>query len=182
MTPQLYLSQKDLPMPEVKGFTHCRAYGCAKRDRVTLTEQDWQDINVLFDNAKNNAADERAAISQAIGMFERKVGAITGTSADKAGTYVKWGLYQHDCVDESLNTTTYLMLLDQQGLLKFHTVDAPSARLFFTSGHPGPHQTATITDKNTGERFAVDSWFHDNGAPAEVVNFEEWLYGWRPKI
>ena len=37
-----------------------------------------------------------------------------------------------------------------------------------------------VTDTKTKERYAVDSWFEDNGAPAHIVPLETWRNGWHP--
>ncbi|MBU6235894.1 MAG: hypothetical protein KGQ41_08615, partial [Alphaproteobacteria bacterium] len=100
---------------------------------------------------------------------------------DVRDTYIQGGMFQQDCVDESTNTTTYLRLLEMKGWLKFHTVSAPNSRLFLTSGNLGPHSTAVIEDKKTKAKFAVDSWYHDNGEPAEIVDLQEWKSGWKPQ-
>ncbi len=33
----------------------------------------------------------------------------------------------------------------------------------------------------SGQSYAVDSWFHDNGVPAEIVPLPDWLSGWMPR-
>lgn len=178
-TPAIYFDKKGLPEPSAEAFSVCRGYGCDSVDRVALAPKRWKELAALFPAA--DAASERKAIAKAIGMFEERVGAITGTHEDIAGTYIKTGHYQQDCVDESTNTTTYLVLMEQKGWLRFHTTGAPNSRLIFTSGRLGPHSTAVITETRSGQRFAVDSWYHDNGHPAEVVTLEEWKSGWAPK-
>ncbi|MCB9989590.1 MAG: hypothetical protein H6868_09715 [Rhodospirillales bacterium] len=182
---QPYLDKKGLAAPIPDSFPHCRAYGCKKTDTLSLFEQDWQEIGNFFTTV-NDAETERAAIGRAIGLFERKVGALNGTSADKAGTFagVGAGAAQHDCVDESINTTIYLALLEKQGWLYHHTVSPPVSRTPVTTMFKGklwPHQTAVITDTETGERYAVDSWFYDNGHDAEIVPLGPWYRGWSPQ-
>ena len=44
----------------------------------------------------------------------------------------------------------------------------------------GFHQTAIIVERETSQRFAIDSWFHDNGHDAETIPLADWLYGWHP--
>jgi hypothetical protein len=184
MTPSLYLQKKGVSPPETARFYHCRSYGCSKIDTINMEDVSWPEIEALFlpeDKVALSAEQERMAISLAIAEFETQIGALTGTEKDVAGTYIKWGRYQHDCVDESVNTTTYLMLLEQKNLLNHHEIGTPTARLFITTGRPGPHQSATIIDKKTGIKYAADSWFHDNGHRAEIVPMDKWLYGWRPE-
>ena len=59
-------------------------------------------------------------------------------------------------------------------------MERPESRLPLLGGGFGPHQTAVIIDRATGERFAVDTWFYDNGEPAEVIPMDDWFYGWHP--
>jgi hypothetical protein len=43
-----------------------------------------------------------------------------------------------------------------------------------------PHTTAVMRERESGEAFAVDSWFLDNGEPPYIVSLAEWREGWRP--
>ena len=81
---------------------------------------------------------------------------------------------QLDCISESRNTTTYLRLLEAEGLLQWHTVEERQVR------HPlifNVHWSAVIRERTSGERFAVDSWFLDNGKPPFIQPLEDWLSG-----
>jgi len=176
-----YLAKKRVKDVTVDSFSHCRGYGCKiVETNIKLSDKDWKQIRKLFKPPPKSAEDERQRIVRAIGLFEEKVGALTGTAEDVEGTYHKLGRFQHDCVDESVNTTIYLSLLDQQGLLRFHSVSTPTARVPPLSLRLGPHQTAVVQEKDTGTRHAIDSWFHDNGHPAETVPIDQWFFGWRP--
>lgn len=177
-----YLNQKGIELPRPEEFQHCRGYGCAIRDRVSLNKKEWKQVAQNFKKVKT-AEQERAAISRSIGWFERNVGEKTGTSVDVAGTFSKVGKFQLDCVDESTNTTIYLSMLEQKKLLKFHKVSRPTSRGPLTGmahGRFWPHFTAVIYDAETGQPYAVDSWFRDNGQPADIVTIREWIYGWGP--
>ncbi|MBI2233552.1 MAG: hypothetical protein HYU57_00805 [Micavibrio aeruginosavorus] len=180
---QKYLESKDLRMPAAESFDHCRGYGCAYRDNVALSDTEWGKIAHPFRKATTAEA-EREAISQAIAELEQIVGEKTGTSGDIAGTFGKVGTHQLDCVDESTNTTIYLAVMDKKGLIKHHSISGPTTRTPFTGMAQGrfwPHQTAVIFDNKTNAAYAVDSWFRDNGAPADVVPLHDWLYGWGPQ-
>jgi hypothetical protein len=41
------------------------------------------------------------------------------------------------------------------------------------------HWSAVIRDRNTGKRYAVDSWFLDNGQLPFIQALDEWLSGQR---
>lgn len=175
-----YLAKKGVHVPVTeKEFPHCHGYGCRKIVVTGLQKKDWKTIDKNFKSVKT-PAQERAAIARAVAQFEKSVGRITGTGNDKGGTYVNIADHQHDCVDESVNTTVYLALLQQRGALKFHSVGTPTARSLLTGAGLGPHQTAVIVEKDTDNRFAVDSWFHDNGIAPEIVPLPVWIGGWKP--
>ena len=99
---------------------------------------------------------------------------------DRAGTFNNSGYKgQLDCNDEAINTTTYLRLLKSKDLMTQHEVEDIRTRNFFFTGWP--HTTAVIRDIKTGERFAVDSWFYDNGHPATIVPFKTWKANFKPE-
>lgn len=176
-----YLNYRHLPRPTVEQFPHCYGYGCPSHYLVELNERNWAEIEKVFKPRPKNAEQERRRIETAIGRFETIVGALTGTDKDVGDTFKKTGDGQLDCVDESTNTSIYLDLLRQKGLLRFHDIEQPQIRLPFSGGGYWIHQTAVIKDKKTDELYAVDSWFDDNGHPAYVVPFEAWKHGWKPE-
>lgn len=177
-----YLANKRANQTTSAQFAHCRGYGCKYVDKVSLAEDDWAEIDAFFDPSPETPAEERERLRHAIGWFERRVGAITGTDEDVHGTFYKLGGRQQDCVDESTNTTIYLAVLDERGHLNHHRIRKPQMRPPFIGGGRWPHQTAVITETATGTQYAVDSWFHDNGAEPEIVLLSEWNKGWRPRL
>ena len=181
-SPQGYYKKKNIDVPAISSFPFCSEYGCKKVEKISLSEEDWRDILEYYGDIAVDAESEREKISRTIGLFERKIGRFTGTDSDVYGTFHKMGKGQLDCVDESTNTTTYLMLLDKYGLLKFHYISMPDVRIPIIH-YMGrwPHQTAVIIEKGTGVAYAVDSWFHDNGYAAEVVPLKKWKEGWKPE-
>ncbi|HSR02621.1 MAG TPA: hypothetical protein VLM20_07475 [Methylophilaceae bacterium] len=159
--------------PYLHEFSFCQGGGCAKMSQLSLSQADWQPIVELFEPPPQNAALERQYIAKAIGLLEQIVGNKTGTSNDRAGTFGNSDFSgQQDCNDEAINTTTYMRLLRQAGYMRFHEIEDMRTRNFFFNGWP--HTTAVIHEIKTKERYAVDSWFYDNGAPATIVPFKEW--------
>lgn len=175
-----YFESKKLKTPSVESFPHCQNYDCAVVKNVTLNTSEWKKIEKDFGKKAKSAAQEREKIGKIIGVFENILGPITKTSEDKRGSFVQTGNGQLDCVDESTNTTVYLLLLKEKGLIHFHEIGQPEVRYPILSGRGWMHQTAVITDTKTRERFAVDSWFEDNGHPAYIVPLEIWRNGWHP--
>lgn len=176
------LIRKNIQITSTETVPHCHSYGCDKKAQISLGTDDWQKLNAIFTPAPKSPEEERHAIARAIGVFETLAGTKAGTNNDKGGTFrrIMADGTQLDCVDESLNSTIYLTLLDRKGLLKFHSVGAPAVRLPLIHAGRWPHQTATMIDKDTQIPYAADSWFHDNGFPAEVIALEKWKKGWKP--
>lgn len=165
--------------PSLGQFEACQHGGCAKVSQLSLNTADWAPIDALFHQQALSAAIERQKISAAIGLLEEVVGNKIGTSSDRAGTFGNSGYSgQQDCNDEAINTTTYMRLLKQAGFMKFHEIEDMRTRNFFFTGWP--HTTAVIHEIDTGERFAVDSWFYDNGHPATIVPFRVWKANYQP--
>ncbi len=175
-----YLHKKGVTETSIDGFQHCHGYGCKEISKLTLSDSDWREIDALFMPLSQNAEEERARLAPSIGIFETKVGALAGTASDRYGTFHKLGQYQHDCVDESTNTTIYLALLRSKRYLNFHKIEPPSVRLPLIHAGRWPHQTAVISETGNGKLYAVDSWFHDNGYDAEILPLQEWKNGWKP--
>lgn len=167
--------------PTTHGFEICVGGGCAEVMQVALTEQEWQIVEGVFlqHGKVTDAAKEREKIALAIGVMETIVGKKTDTDGDLAGTFGNSNYVgQLDCNDEAINSTTYMRLMRGHGLVTFHEVTDMRTRNFFFSGWP--HTTAVIRESATGEMFAVDSWFYDNGFPATIVPIADWISGFIP--
>ena len=165
--------------PSLNQLEVCQGGGCAQINQISISAAEWGSVAQLFEIKATNSADERQQISQAIGLLEQLVGTINGTYEDRAGTFDNSDYQgQLDCNDEAINTTTYMRLLKQNGLMQLHEIEDTRTRNFFFTGWP--HSTAVIRDIKTGERFAVDSWFYDNGHDAAVVPFASWKANYMP--
>lgn len=182
-----YLRMHNIPAPKTDSFTHCYDYGCKTQAIVTLPTKTEKKLRKQFKHSAKTASDERKKIAKAIAILEKDIGHIVGTKNDKFGTFRMYQddaetttKFQQDCIDESTNTTIYLGLLEEMAVLKFHRPVFPATRQPFSGGGLWWHQSATMQEIDTGERFAVDSWFRDNGYPPFIVTLEEWKQGWRP--
>jgi hypothetical protein len=133
----------------------------------------------VFNSKATSADEERAKLQKPLVSLSALWRTKNGTAADLAGTFFDGKLTgQLDCNDEAINTTTYMRLLKLSGLMKFHEIEDTRTRNFFFTGWP--HTTAVIRDIKTNERYAVDSWFYDNGKPATIVTFAKWKANYRP--
>ncbi|KAA5598990.1 hypothetical protein [Blastochloris sulfoviridis] len=168
-----YLATKSVAEPQAGRVVVCHGFGCAERTVVRLGAGDIAELKRLFAGA-GSAPAERAAVARAIALLERKVAPAAGTGHDRGGldpmTPEKGQL---DCIDESTNTTSYLVLLADLGLLKFHVPDGPASRGFLFDLRY-PHQTAVMVERASGRPWVVDSWPHPNGQPPDVMPLDQW--------
>ncbi|OOZ41905.1 hypothetical protein [Solemya elarraichensis gill symbiont] len=152
----------------------CIDYGCDFREKVYISADAVEFLKSRFAYTED-AETEREEIARAIGWFESQVGRQNGTWRDKGrnpGTVEPEG--QLDCIAESRNTTTYLKQMQRLGLLKWHSVEdrVVRHRMIF-----GTHWTAVIKEEGSGDLYAVDSWYEDNGMAARIVPLETWFNG-----
>ena len=165
--------------PRNRTVSVCHAYGCRNQTKFTFSQADMAAIKGLME--KNRKADtpveERRAVAYAIGWMERRVGDKVGTKDDRPGMdfAASGDPTQQDCVDEATNTTSYLTVLQNEKLLKHHTVGKPFAKENFLRGVAGwTHWTATLEENGSDQRWAVDSWIYANGENPAVVEAEKW--------
>lgn len=164
--------------PAPARFNICFNHGCQSLADVSLTPGQWQEIRKLFSPEPVSPREERVRTAQAVGKLETLVGKLTGIDNDRGGSLAGlWMSNQMDCIDESTNTHTYLVMLKNDGLLKYH-VPADSARRILPRIYL--HATAVIREITTNQNYAVDSWFLDNGQPPFVVPLSTWRWGWEP--
>lgn len=165
------------PMPD--RFSICFDHSCTSVETVSLNGEEWRRASAPLAVAASNASAERAAIAESIAIFEDIIGERLGTSSDRGGNFKGFGRpKQLDCIDESTNSNTYLLMLERYDLFRFHAVAKRSTRFGLFIGMP--HTTAVIRENDTGVRYAVDSWFFDNGQPPYIVELEAWKSGHDP--
>lgn len=174
-----FFGEDILSVPQPELFSVCYDHSCTTVVTDSLSPDEWQLATAVLRHSHRIPADEREAITVAIAAMEEVVGRHTGTSEDAGGNLRGFGKpSQMDCIDESTNTNTYLLMFERDGLLQHHTVVRRSTRFGLFVGMP--HTTAVIEDNATHQRYVVDSWFHDNGQPPYVEKLEIWKAGGDP--
>jgi hypothetical protein len=164
----------DAPPP----FQVCTDFHCDRTVPATLTAAQWQQVRALFRAPSNTPAQERAAIRGAIALLEELTGRSTGTWRDRGRNDLLDGRRgQLDCIAESKNTTTYLRLLERAGLLRWHRVEHRALRRRWLVSN---HWSAVIREYPGEARFAVDSWYRDNGDPPCIQPLAQWRKGHYP--
>lgn len=148
--------------PGIQNIEVCMNFNCRRKEIVSLSEEDWDSVANWLRQPAENAAAERENIKRAIGWMEVVIGRYTPTNLDVGGDLQNGRVSfpgQLDCIDESLNTTTYMKLFERNGLFKYHTViERAYRRSIFDQ-----HWAGQIKTLEGSERWVVDSWFQDNG-------------------
>ena len=176
--PEQFLAAFGASPPGRQAFTACNGFGCETSVTAHLDDAQWALVRDTFDPAPIDAAQERRDIARAVGLLERLVARQAGTENDQPENERIAGTHQLDCMAETFNTTSYLLLMQGDGLLRFHAVVFPQHRgtlIFY------PHNTAVIAERESGRRYAVDSWFGTNGDEPDVVDIDSWLAGFDPR-
>jgi len=174
-----YVRSDIITQPTPERFSICYDHSCASVATLSVNKEEWRRAIAPLSRGAMNALDERAAIADAIAIFEEIIGEHLGTSDDRGGNLAGFGRpKQLDCIDESTNSSTYLRMLERDGLFRYHTVMDRSTRFGIFVGMP--HTTAVIRENETGVRYAVDSWFFDNGQPPYIVDLKAWKSGEDP--
>lgn len=159
--------------------TVCYDYGCQTETAVTFPPAVLAAAAAPLAGAGDGAA-ERAALGEVIGRLYRYAGTRTPIWRDKGGNTEDDGVEgRMDCIDHSTTTTHFLEMLAASGRLRFHTIQPRVMRSRFLVMD---HWTAVLRDKASGELYAVDSWFGDNGDPAEVLPLADWRAGQDPEV
>jgi hypothetical protein len=170
--------------PAGNRVTVCHAYTCKMQDTYTFSAKDIAQLSATMNKVKraNTPYEERRAVAYAIASMEVMVGNKLGIH-DKAGMQfsASGDPTQQDCVDEATNTTSYLLVLQSNGLIKQHTVEGTMSKENLAKGlvklNPvqyWPHWTAVLKENKSGQRYAVDSWLFDQGENPAVVKVEDW--------
>jgi hypothetical protein len=150
----------------------CYDFGCKTRDIISISARDWHEVAGWFSPPATSAAAERDQIRQAVGWMEVVAGRHTPTFRDIGKNLGPGAEFpgQLDCIDESLNTTTYLKLFEANGLLRWHrVVERAHRRAIFDQ-----HFAGQVEELDGGERWVIDTWFHDNGVLPYVQQTVQW--------
>lgn len=152
----------------------CYNANCRNRTYISISKEEWQPVAELFEPPHKTPLQERLAIRQAIAHLETIAGKYTPTRNDLAknsNPFNEDG--RMDCVDESTNTSNYLLLLQQHGFLRWHQLESRAFRTHFMFDQ---HYTARISERKTSTLYAVDSWHRGNGQPPMVQEYVAWLF------
>ena len=172
---QLYTSVSIYP-PTAKSMTVCYGFVCRRREVLDFTSVDRVALTRILAAGRSSAAAERGAAQKAVVWFDRRMGSILGTSKRVARADFRAGDDKHnfDCWDTTRNVTSLLLVMQDWGLLKFHTVGNPHYR-GNTLVLQTPHNTAVLVERATQVEWVVDLWPRGFAQLPDVMTVEQWV-------
>jgi hypothetical protein len=162
--------------PKATRIYICHGFGCTYTTPVNFSGRDLKRLKSILAKGRGSAAAERKAIARAVQWQENRVASLVGSAGDIGGLDMQnAGVRgQMDCLDESTNTNSLLLVAEAHGYLKHHKVTSPVARGFFLDGRY-PHATATVKETGSGKVYAIDSWPDSNGKPPRISELSVWM-------
>jgi hypothetical protein len=116
----VYLDRYADPNPTPTSVLECHGFSCSETSRATLNRDAWRHVAAVFVPRAKDAATERRQIAHGVALIQVLVGQQTGTAAhqwthrDKDILPNLSDQTQLDCIDEAVNTWTYLTLMEQR--------------------------------------------------------------------
>ena len=179
-----YLLVHEYPRENIspQNFVVCLQHGCQKEVNVSLTGEEWQSVRDIFAappvvGEAGTPGGERVQIAFAIAHIEMLVADQANTGNDVGGSFSGFGrTNQLDCVDEMVNTATYLTLMHNDGLFRHHrpgrrVTEAMSPRGFW------PHTVSTVYAVEEERHYVIDTWIKNNGEVPYVMALNDWARG-----
>lgn len=153
----------------------CHGYGCARRKAISVDGSWLGRAGALLRAGRASPEAERQALAKVVSTYTAYLASAIGGRPDVPGSPARMsGVHgQMDCLDETANTTSLLLVLQDQGLLNYHQVERPESRGFFLDGRY-PHFSAVIAEKNGGREWAVDPWRRAPGQRPEILPLVQW--------
>ncbi|QFU17387.1 hypothetical protein [Microvirga thermotolerans] len=153
----------------------CHGYGCMRRTVLPLEEALLRQAGAIMRTGRSSPAAERQALGEVVKLYTsylaRRFGSVP--DAPRSPPSLSGVSGQMDCVDEAANTTSLLLVLQDQGLLVHHEVERPQSRGVFIDGRY-PHTTAIIAEKRSHAEWAVDPWAKAPGERPDILPLERW--------
>jgi hypothetical protein len=175
LPPQSWFNQQGYVGPSGSRIIACHGYGCMRRMAISVDGAWLSRARETLRGSQGSPDAERRALGEVIRSYTAYIATSLGGKPDAPGSPPQMsGVYgQMDCLDETANTTSVLLVLQEQGLLAHHAVQYPESRGFFLDGRY-PHFTAVITEKRTGTAWAVDPWKKAPGQRPDILPLTRW--------
>lgn len=162
--------------PTADSMTICYGFVCRRRAALDFSAGDRKALAQILATGKASPAAERAAVQKAVVWFDRRVGPMIGTTTRVAHADIRTGAdaKNFDCWDSTRNVSSFLLVLQEWGLLKHHTVGNPRYRGNFLVMQL-PHNTAVLVENASHVEWVVDMWTTKFAQPPDVMLVEQWL-------
>jgi hypothetical protein len=172
---ELYTSVSIYP-PTVSSMTICYGFVCRRRYEFDFTPADKVALKQIMGAGVKSAVAERAAVQKAVIWFDRRVGPVIGTDKRIANADFRYFDDKHnfDCWDTTRNVTSLLLVMQDLGLFKYHTVGEPKYRgnaLVLQT----PHNTPVLVDRATRVGWVVDMWTRGYAQAPDVMTVDQWV-------
>lgn len=153
----------------------CHGYGCTRRMEIVIDSAWFNRVRTVMRSGHASPAAEREALRDAVSIYTAHLAGQFGGRPDEPGSppSLSGTNGQMDCLDETANTTSLLLLLEEQGLLVHHEVERPQSRGIFLDGRY-PHFTAVIVDVRENVEWAVDPWRKAPGKSPDLLPLDKW--------
>ena len=165
-----------VPPPTAEQMMVCYGFSCRRRMILEFTDADRKWLTNILKPGGASPEAERKAVQQAVVWFERRVGPIIGTSRRVARADFRNfdDAHNFDCFDTTRNAASLLLVLQEWGLLRHHTVGDPRYRGNILFGQT-PHNTAVLIERASRRGWVVDSWTRGYAEAPDVMTIEQWL-------
>ncbi len=172
---QNWFNERGYAEPTGGRIIACHGYDCARRLAISVDGAWLSRAGATMRAAKGSPDAERRALAEVVRSYTAYLAASLGGKPDVPGSPAQMsGVHgQMDCLDETANTTSLLLVLQERGLLTHHAVEHPESRGFFLDGRY-PHFTAVIAEKRTGAEWAVDPWKKAPGQKPDILPLDRW--------
>lgn len=164
----------EITKPRTTKIYVCHGFDCSYKTGYRVTDEDRTRFGEILAAGAEAASAERAAVREAVAYFENRYSQTIGVR-DEAKSDISQSREkgQMDCIDESTNTRSLLLFLEENRLLNHHKVEWNVSRGFFVDGRY-PHSTAVLRDPS-GKKWAIDSWYEAAGGLPDVMPLSEWM-------
>jgi hypothetical protein len=172
---QMYAATETQP-PTADQMMVCYGFVCRRKMVLHFSPSEKSTVRNILARGRASAAEERKALQRAFVWFDRRVGRDIGTSRRVARADFRAGDDAHnfDCFDTTRNAVSLLLVVQEWGLLKYHTVDDPEFRGNVLVGQT-PHNTAVLMEKKTRQKWVIDMWTTAYGQVPDVMSLDKWM-------
>jgi hypothetical protein len=156
----------------------CYNWSCARTERMTFSADEMAGVVRQLEICPGDTLQQRLQRLR-IGIWQmellaaqhqpllRNDQAINSTDRDLEG--------RTDCIDNASNSTNFLAILLELGVLDGWSLEPPSIRDRFSLATV--HWTAVVVDRASGTPWSVDSWYRPHGHLPFVMPLDAWLAG-----